>query len=197
MLSTHRLRWSRGGAAVAAAAGLALTPAAVAQAAPNAHATTCASPQVRLAHALSSLRYPWRRLGYRVVAVPPRNNGLLALTTTGTERRTEVYVESCAQESDALLRHVVAHEIGHAIDAELMTDASRARWLRARHLTASTPWYACDRCPVWNTGEGDFVEVFSLWQTGAFSGTVAPRPSRADLRRLVRLIPGAKASLHW
>ena len=141
---------------------LALTPMTAAHATKR-HPGGCARPSARLARALASLHYPWRSLGYRIVAVPPRHDGLLALTMTEPVRRTEVYVDTCANESDALLRHVVAHEVGHAIDATYMTDASRARWLRARGLPASTSWYACDRCPVWSTGEGDFEKVCSFF----------------------------------
>jgi hypothetical protein len=135
------------------------------------------------------LSFPWRTLHYRYVAMPPRADGILALTWTGAIRRTEVYVEPCGEESDALLRHVIAHEVGHAIDGAWGSTPERERWLKARHLASSTTWYACDACPVWDSGEGDFVEVFSLWQTGQFHPGIARQPSRSQLRRLVRLIP--------
>ncbi|HVU73295.1 MAG TPA: hypothetical protein VHE83_10090 [Mycobacteriales bacterium] len=149
----------------------------------------CGTPQARVNRALASLHFPWRALHYRYVARSPRADGLMALTWTGTIRRTEVYVQPCGQESDALLRHVIAHEVGHAIDDEWGSKNERKGWLKARGLGSSTPWYACDGCPVWDTGEGDFVEVFSLWQTGQFHSDLAPPPTRTQLKKLVRLIP--------
>ena len=182
--------------AVACAAGAVLAVSGIVGAATSAVAVPrtaasvgCASPQARVEAALDSLHFPWRNLHYRYIAEPPRSDDLLALTFTGTARRTEVYVQSCAQESDELLRHVLAHEVGHAIDSAWGSTKERRAWLKARGLAASTPWYACNECPVWRTGEGDFVEVFSLWQTGQFGGELAKAPSNAQLRKLIRLIP--------
>ena len=170
---------------------LLVVAAGVAHASPGT-ASSCGTPQQRVNRALDSLHFPWRLLHYRYVAMAPRADDIRALTWTGDIRRTEVYVESCGQESDALLRHVLAHEVGHAIDDEWGTKKERKGWLKARGLASSTRWYACDGCPVWGTGEGDFVEVFSLWQTGQFHSDLAPQPSKAQLKRLVRLIPRHK-----
>lgn len=186
------------GALLLLVTALLVIAAGVAHASPSAASSGpggCGTPQQRVNRALDSLHFPWRLLRYRYVAMGPRADGLLALTWTGTIRRTEVYVEPCDQESDALLRHVVAHEVGHAIDDEWGSKQERRAWLKARGLSTSTPWYACDGCPVWKTGEGDFVEVFSLWQTGQFRAQLAQPPTKAQLARLVRLIPRRKPLL--
>ena len=179
------------GALLLLVTALLVVAAGVAHASPLA-ASSCGTPQQRVNRALDSLHFPWRLLHYRYVAMAPRADDVLALTWTGDLRRTEVYVQSCTAEGDALLRHVVAHEVGHAIDDAWGTKKERRGWLKARGLASSTRWYACDGCPVWNTGEGDFVEVFSLWQTGQFHSDLAPQPTKAQLKRLVRLIPRHK-----
>jgi hypothetical protein len=58
--------------------------------------------------------------------------------------RVDVYVRSCAKQSDALLLHVVAHELGHVVDGTAMTDELRTQWLTARGIPAGTPWFGCN-----------------------------------------------------
>jgi len=197
-VATHRSRGlrPRWRAAIVVVVALSALDAAdgVAASSPLPTGLACASPQARVDAALDGVHFPWRALGYRYVAAPPRAD-LLALTFTGAQRRTEVYVQPCAIEPDALLRHVIAHEVAHAIDAEWMTPGRRTAWTRARRLAPGTAWYACDRCPVWSSGEGDFAEVFALWQTGAFAG-YASAPTLTQLPCLVRLFPRRAPTVH-
>lgn len=103
-------------------------------------------------------------------------------------RRIDVYVRSCAQQSDALLLHVVAHELGHLVDAIRMSDDLRARWKAARGIPASTPWFGCSRCSDFATPAGDFAETYAQWQRGASTNRsqLAPTPSTAQLASLAR-----------
>lgn len=103
-------------------------------------------------------------------------------------RRIEVYVRSCAAQSDALLLHVVAHELGHLVDAIRMDDDLRARWKAARGIPASTPWFGCSRCRDFATPAGDFAETYAQWQRRATTNRsqLAPAPSRAQLAVLAR-----------
>lgn len=103
-------------------------------------------------------------------------------------RRIDVYVRSCASQSDALLLHVVAHELGHLVDAIRMDDDLRTRWMAARGIPAGTPWFGCSRCSDFATPAGDFAETYAQWQRGASTNRsqLAPTPSRAQLASLAR-----------
>lgn len=103
-------------------------------------------------------------------------------------RRIDVYVRSCAKQSDALLVHVVAHELGHLVDAIRMNDELRARWKAARGIPAGTPWFGCSRCSDFATPAGDFAETYAQWQRGASTNRsqMAPTPSTAQLASLAR-----------
>lgn len=102
------------------------------------------------------------------------------------ERRVEVFVRSCASQSDARLLHVVAHELGHLVDAVRLTSELRDQWLAARGIPAGTPWFGCDGCTDFATPAGDFAETYAQWQRGATTSRsqLAPAPSRAQLHAL-------------
>jgi hypothetical protein len=94
-------------------------------------------------------------------------NGVLKGMTYYDTHHVDIYVAPCSVESDALLRHVVAHELGHAWDSLHMTPALRADYLAARGIPAGTPWFGCDRCQDFATPAGDFAETYAQWQRGA------------------------------
>jgi hypothetical protein len=114
--------------------------------------------------ALASLRAGAERTGFRVSFSGARK-GYLGLTHLH-ERRIELFVRSCDVQSDALLRHVMAHELGHAYDTTHMTSAKRAAYMAARGIPASTPWYGCSGCTDFATPAGDFAEVYAQWARG-------------------------------
>lgn len=101
-------------------------------------------------------------------------------------RRIGVYVRPCREQPPALLRHVVAHELGHAYDASRLTERDRRHWRRARGIPAGTPWYGCNRCTDFATPAGDFAEVYSQWMREATdnTSTLAPAPAAAELQQL-------------
>ena len=117
--------------------------------------------------ALGSLRGGAERTGFRVDFAAGRT-GHLGLTHLD-ERRIEVFVRSCDAQPVELLRHVVAHELGHAWDTTRMSTTSRAAWQRARGIPAGTPWYGCSGCTDFATPAGDFAEVYAQWARGATS----------------------------
>jgi hypothetical protein len=114
-------------------------------------------------------------------------SGYLGLTYL-QERRIVLYVRSCSAESDALLRHVAAHELGHAFDAAFMSEPQRADWLQARGISTSTPWFGCRSCSDFATPAGDFAEVYAQWARGGgtFKSRLAGRPGAAELDDLAR-----------
>lgn len=131
--------------------------------------------------ALASLRGDAARTGFTVTFESARS-GYLGLTYLN-EKRIAVHVRSCAKESDELLRHVMAHELGHAWDTNHMNSTSRAAYMAARGIPASTPWYGCSGCTDFATPAGDFAEVYAQWSRGASSNKslLAGDASTADL----------------
>ena len=137
----------------------------------------------RGAAALASLRHATPP-GVTISFLPGR--GALKGMTYYDRHHVEVYVQSCARESDSLLRHVVAHELGHAWDSLHMTEELRTRYLAARGIKAGTPWFGCDKCQDFATPAGDFAETYAQWQRGASDSrsTIAPPATQAQLASL-------------
>ena len=145
----------------------------------------------RGAAALASLRSGAERTGFTVQFAPARK-GYLGLTHL-QQRVVEVFVRPCGSQSDELLRHVIAHELGHAYDTTHGNAAVRAAWQAARGIPASTPWYGCSGCTDFATPAGDFAEVYAQWLRGASSNRseLAGSPGPAELERLARTFFGA------
>jgi len=133
---------------------------------------------------LARIGYPYWGLAFAIHFLPARS-GYLGFTTYA-DRRIEVYVGPCSRESDAVLTHTIAHEIGHAVDYTLGDPGRRARWQRARGIPAGTPWFDCSACTDYHTPAGDFAETFAYWQAGpsGFRSTMAGPPTPAQLRGL-------------
>ena len=178
--------WTSAGDRLARPAAPAAAPAAPAAARPAAAApkpapSLCSGPgwqQRRGQAALESLRGGAARTGFRVEFAPARR-GYMGLTHLD-ERRIQVFVRACGTQSDELLRHVMAHELGHAYDTTHMTDALRRAWMAARGMPAGTDWYGCSGCTDFATPAGDFAEVYAQWARGVstnrseLAGDVAP-----------------------
>lgn len=134
--------------------------------------------------ALASLRRPADAQAFTVAFRPARTDvmGLAHLQ----EGRVELFVRSCRAQSAELLRHVLAHELGHLLDVERMTAALRSDYLAARDIPADAPWYGCDGCTDFGTPAGDFAEAYSQWQRGAPSNrsTMGAPMSSAELEQI-------------
>lgn len=142
--------------------------------------------------ALDSLRAgAAARTGFRIEFKGARK-GYMGLTHLN-ERRIEMFVRDCGAQTDELLRHVMAHELGHAYDTVRNNAAIRAAWQAARGIPASTPWYGCSGCTDFATPAGDFAEVYAQWARGAstnrsqLAGDVPP----AQLAALAKQFFGA------
>jgi pyruvate/2-oxoglutarate dehydrogenase complex dihydrolipoamide acyltransferase (E2) component len=170
-------------------------PAPAAAPAPAANASGLCSgegwQQRRGQAALDSLRAGADRTGFRVQFKGGRK-GYMGLTHL-KQRRIEMFVRSCDAQSDALLRHVMAHELGHAWDTTHMTTASRAAWMRVRGIPAGSNWYGCSGCTDFATPAGDFAEVYAQWARGASSNKskLAGSPAPGQLAALARQFFGA------
>jgi hypothetical protein len=142
-----------------------------------------ATDVVRGVEVLAGLHYPWRDLGFSIVFLPPRRGALGAAFQE--ERRIEIYVRP--EQGRLELAHVIAHEIGHAVDYTYGTPARRAEWMRLRGLDPGWAWAACPGCPDYATPSGDFAEVFAYWLAGpqsGFKGRLAGPPLPPDLDAL-------------
>ena len=142
--------------------------------------------------ALERLRRPADARAVEVRFLPARSDvlGLAHLK----EGRLELFVRSCERQSDALVLHVLAHELGHLRDVSRLDDDQRAQWKAARGIPAETPWFGCDGCTDFATPAGDFAEVYAQWQRGARSSRsqLAPAASAAELDRLAaRFFPSS------
>jgi hypothetical protein len=149
-------------------------------------ATDCdatARPTDRGTRALASLLHP---IPTGITYTYRPGGGALKGMTYYDSHHVDVFVASCARESDTLLRHVVAHETGHAWDSLHMTAQLRAEYLAARGIPAGTPWFGCDRCQDFATPAGDFAETYAQWQRGASDSrsTIAPAAAPAQLADL-------------
>jgi hypothetical protein len=137
--------------------------------------------------ALARTRYPWAQVGFKI-NFHGATQGYYGKTLRSA-REIDIYVRP--GESFELLRHVVAHELGHAIDIAYNNPVRHRRWQELRGIDTSTPWV------VWNqmdfaTPAGDFAETFAAWQVGdANRSRMAPAPDGATMAALVPLFfPG-------
>jgi hypothetical protein len=137
--------------------------------------------------ALALIEFPWQELRYDIVFMAPRR-GVRAMTFTA-EHRIEIYVRS--QDDTQLLAYDIAHELGHAIDMTLNTPETREKWMKARGIDPSTPWFGCSGCSDFNTPAGDFAETFAFFLLGPrhFAGRIAPPPSVEQIPALAPFFP--------
>lgn len=122
--------------------------------------------------ALEEIHYPWRSelQGWSITFLEPR--GTASGYTWSAEQRIEVFVKD--GDDVARVARVFAHELGHAVDVTLNTPAERRAWLAERGVDANTPWWPGSGRADFQTGAGDFAEVFAASQVGEddFKSTV-------------------------
>jgi hypothetical protein len=136
--------------------------------------------------ALAEIDYPWQQLlpGWEIELLG--DNGVVYGYTFTREQRIEIYVRD--GQSRRLLVHVIAHELGHAVDVTLNDADDRRRWQVERGI-AGHPWWPGDGATDFATGAGDFAESFAAWQAGAeaFSSELAEPPSGQQMELLAEL----------
>jgi len=71
--------------------------------------------------------------------------------------------------SDGHLAHVVAHEIGHAVDMVRNSAADRDRWRQARGMDPGRRWWADAYQSDFGSPSGDFAECYAMWAVGSGS----------------------------
>ncbi len=126
--------------------------------------------------ALAGYSYNWQAgLPGWEVSFHPGRKGVLGYTFV-QEKKIEIYVRT--EMSDPLLAHVIAHEIGHAIDVSKNTGDDRRRWQELRGISDKS-WWPGNGATDFSTGAGDFAESFAAWQVGtaSFRSTLGPPPN--------------------
>ena len=130
---------------------------------------------------MARISYPWQQLGYRIVFEGPVP-GMSGRTSPRSMGTIEIYVQP--DETVDMLAHVIAHEIGHAVDLVYGNDQRRSVWLQLRGISPR-PWFTCSMCEDFSTPAGDFAETFAYWQLHDFSRSLlAPPPTVAQLVQL-------------
>ncbi|MEZ5341079.1 MAG: hypothetical protein R2706_06420 [Acidimicrobiales bacterium] len=147
--------------------------------------TAAANYQARGDAALASISYNWQAKlpGWSVTFSPGREGHRPDLHQ---RNRIEIFVRDSM--SDSLLRHVIAHELGHAVDVTLNSSGDRERWQDARGIGAS-PWWPGNGISDYSTGAGDFAECFAAWQVGSgnFRSKLGSAPSGDQIALLAEL----------
>lgn len=136
--------------------------------------------------ALAGITYPWEELlGDWTIEFQTSTDGLYGLTLV-PERKIEIYVRP--DQSPGMVRHVIAHELGHAVDVTLNDGSDRRRWTEARAID-DAPWWPESGAADFETGAGDFAESFAAWQVGpsGFRSELAPPPNAVQIQLLAEL----------
>lgn len=134
-----------------------------------------------VAASLSLLRFDWaaRLPGWELRFLEGRP-GVRGLTHS-RRRLIEIFVRP--GDSPAGLAHVVAHELGHAVDLTLLSPLERDLWRQGRGQGPGTVWFpSAPGQSDFATGAGDFAEAFAWLHGpgGQWSGELGPPPSAAQ-----------------
>ncbi len=147
------------------------------------------TPTERGEAALATISYPWQQiLPEWTIDFLPEKDGLYGLTLV-PDKRIEVYVRN--SQTKELLAHVIAHELGHAVDVTLNDGPDRRTWAEVRG-TGDNPWWPGNGTTDFSTGAGDFAESFAAWQVGgeSFRSTLAGPPTQSQIELLAQLAAG-------
>ncbi len=106
---------------------------------------------------------------------------------TNTIERTVTLFDRPATSIDEAAA-VLAHELGHAVDIDMLDDADRRTWLELRSI--DTGWWAGEAQADFDVGAGDFAEAVAAYLLD--SPTRSPHGDYTDeqLAFVAQLIPG-------
>lgn len=136
--------------------------------------------------AVEALDFEWATvLPEWTIEFHPGRDDLFGLTHT-QENRIEIFVRD--DQSDLFLQHVIAHELGHAVDVTLNTTAEREQWQSARDINEHD-WWPGSGATDFATGAGDFAEAFAVMLTGPddYRSELGNTPTAEQLELLAEL----------
>ncbi len=115
-------------------------------------------------------------LGRRVVLAPPRPG----VRAEHDARRRTITLYLNPLDAPHRVAHDLAHELGHAWDAERLDDVGRREYLRGRGAPGAAWWPAAPG-DDYASGAGDFAEVFARCHAASpeFRSRLAPVPADA------------------
>lgn len=134
--------------------------------------------------ALGLVRVDWRALlpGWQIRFLPGRA-GLRGATFPDSDL-IEVYVRS--SDSPGELAHVVAHELGHAIDVSRFRESDRLTWKAARGIASGAAWFPSGSAvPDFASPAGDWAESFAYAVVGSDWNSQLGAPPNAAQAALV------------
>ncbi len=138
------------------------------------------------AAAMTRITYDWQTLllGW-TIEFSQQSSGPYGMTFT-RDKKIEIYVHP-DQNLDHLA-HVIAHELGHAVDVTLNTGDDRRAWQQARGIENQN-WWPDSGARDFSTGAGDFAESFAYWQLSddIFRSTLASEPDANQLNLMANL----------
>ncbi len=138
---------------------------------------------------LATIDYDWRsNLPGWTITFSSGRDGMLGLTYVES-KTIEIFVRN--GQSNTLLAHVIAHEMGHAVDVTLNNSDDRRRWQEAREIESAS-WWPGDGTTDFSTGAGDFAESFAAWQVGPsnFRSKLDGAPDAKQLGLMAELSAG-------
>ncbi len=93
-----------------------------------------------------------------------------------------------AEDTSASIADVLAHELGHALDLEHLSDDERLQWLASRGLPQV--WWVGDGQNDFSVGQGDFAEAVAAVLVGSPSNSAHGEFTDAQLALAASLLPG-------
>lgn len=151
------------------------------------HEQTATTPDAAGALALDGLPFDWQLLlPDWSIEFAGFHDELLG-GTSWQEQRITIWVRP--GQTIGQIRHVVAHEIGHALDVTYFDEAVRVRWMAERGFAADDGWWPESGENDYASPAGDLAETMATWVNGTHHWAgMGERPTGDDVALLRELL---------